>query len=244
MPDKPNLLANHGLALLQLARQPDSRISDLAAALGVTERAAQNIVSDLARSGYVERIRSGRRNRYLVRADHPLGQRGVAGHSAAEFINAFIGEEVSSPHDAGCQALVVACTDFRVQGWLRSLLADQRLLDRAELLLCPGGGATLAGPGAETIYPTIEELVRTRSPRRLLLVAHRPCDVPGLREAGGDVVTAVAQIRRRQRRVIRECRRRVGLEPEVWLVDPGRFSGLRVDLPAHVGTARALSSAG
>ena len=66
-------LTNHGNALLLIAHDPRIRIRDIAALLNITERATQRIVGDLARAGYVEREREGRRNRYSVRTDVPLG---------------------------------------------------------------------------------------------------------------------------------------------------------------------------
>jgi hypothetical protein len=41
-------------------------------AIGITERAAQRIVSDLTEAGYVTRVREGRRNSYSVRLDLPI----------------------------------------------------------------------------------------------------------------------------------------------------------------------------
>ena len=66
-------LTNHGKTLLLLAHDPRIRMRDIAGRLQITERATQRIVGDLARAGYVDREREGRRNRYSVRADVPLG---------------------------------------------------------------------------------------------------------------------------------------------------------------------------
>jgi hypothetical protein len=69
---------NHFLVLDSVAGEPDLRVRDIAALVGITERATQAILSDLAREGYVERVRTGRRNRYAVRRSaafrHPLLQ--------------------------------------------------------------------------------------------------------------------------------------------------------------------------
>lgn len=69
-------LSNHGLALLCLARDPDLRIREVAAAVGITERAAHRLVNELVEGGYLERERVGRRNRYEIAPDvamrHPL----------------------------------------------------------------------------------------------------------------------------------------------------------------------------
>ena len=65
-------LTNHGYALLLIARNPRIRIRDIADLLGITERAAQRIVADLASTGYIDREREGRRNLYHVRTHLPL----------------------------------------------------------------------------------------------------------------------------------------------------------------------------
>ena len=65
-------LTNHAHVLLCIARDADIRIRDIADRVGITERAAQRIVSDLVDEGYVERKRVGRRNEYVVNAEVPL----------------------------------------------------------------------------------------------------------------------------------------------------------------------------
>ncbi len=74
-------LSNHGHVLVCLGRTPDARLRDVAEQVGITERAAQQIVSDLEAAGYLERTRVGRRNRYAIRPSgrlrHPL-EAGVA----------------------------------------------------------------------------------------------------------------------------------------------------------------------
>jgi MarR family len=65
-------LSNHGLVLLCIAADPRSRMRDIAAAVQITERAAQRIVADLVEAKYVERTREGRRNYYTVRTDLPI----------------------------------------------------------------------------------------------------------------------------------------------------------------------------
>jgi hypothetical protein len=65
-------LTNHALVLLCIARDPGVRLRDIAASVGITERSAFGIVSDLAAAGYIVKEKGGRRNRYLVEADLPL----------------------------------------------------------------------------------------------------------------------------------------------------------------------------
>jgi DNA-binding MarR family transcriptional regulator len=67
-----SLLSNHGRALLCLAQDPDVRLRDLAAQLGITERRAFDLVNDLSEAGYVIKEKDGRRNRYQVQEHLPL----------------------------------------------------------------------------------------------------------------------------------------------------------------------------
>jgi DNA-binding IclR family transcriptional regulator len=63
-----SFLTNHAQVLLYIARDPDARLIDVAAGLGITERSAFAIVNDLARAGYVLKRKDGRRNRYEVQS--------------------------------------------------------------------------------------------------------------------------------------------------------------------------------
>ena len=71
-------LSNHTQVLLCIERDPDVRFRDIAQMVGITERAAQRIVADLAEAGYVETTRIGRRNHYAVNGEvsmrHPAQQ--------------------------------------------------------------------------------------------------------------------------------------------------------------------------
>ena len=68
-----SFLTNHARAMLFLAREPDARLRDLAEALEVTERTAFAIVVDLTEAGYLVKERQGRRSRYEIQDDRPLG---------------------------------------------------------------------------------------------------------------------------------------------------------------------------
>ncbi len=65
-------LTNHAQALLCIAHDPGVRLREIAAALGITERAAFGIVTELVEAGYVLKDKQGRRNRYRVQVDQPL----------------------------------------------------------------------------------------------------------------------------------------------------------------------------
>ena len=65
-------LTNYSHVLLVIAAEPQIRMREVAAQVGITERAAQRIVADLIEAGYLEAEKVGRRNRYSIRADQPL----------------------------------------------------------------------------------------------------------------------------------------------------------------------------
>jgi hypothetical protein len=62
-------LTSHAQILLAVHRSSEIRMRELAMEVGVTERRAQEIISELVAAGFLERERIGRHNRYLVRGD-------------------------------------------------------------------------------------------------------------------------------------------------------------------------------
>ena len=65
-------LTNHARALICIARDPGARLREIGEHVGITERAAHRIVTELLAAGYITRRRDGRRNRYAINADLPL----------------------------------------------------------------------------------------------------------------------------------------------------------------------------
>jgi len=65
-------LSNHAHVLILLAADPTSRMRDLAQRIGITERAVQRSVAELAEAGGLSVVREGRRNRYNIDAQQPL----------------------------------------------------------------------------------------------------------------------------------------------------------------------------
>ena len=59
-------LSNHSHVLICLQREPYALMREIAAQVGITERAVQRIVADLERSGFLTRNKEGRRNRYSL----------------------------------------------------------------------------------------------------------------------------------------------------------------------------------
>ena len=86
-----DFLTNHAHVLICVADDPGIRLRDIAAAVGITERAAHRILSELVEEGYVVRERQGRRNRYEVKPDLPLRHPLVNGREVGDLLKILIG---------------------------------------------------------------------------------------------------------------------------------------------------------
>lgn len=64
--------SNYTHVLVCLARDPSARLREIAAHVGVTERAAQRIVGQLESAGVLSKVRDGRRNHYQIDLNCPL----------------------------------------------------------------------------------------------------------------------------------------------------------------------------
>jgi predicted transcriptional regulator of viral defense system len=82
-------LTTHARVLLCIAHDPGVRLRDIAATLGVTERRAHGIVTDLTQAGYLIRQKDGRRNRYQVQAHLPLPGPGTREPAIGEIVALF-----------------------------------------------------------------------------------------------------------------------------------------------------------
>ena len=71
-PPRWDFLTNHAHVLLCVSQDSGIRLRDIAAAVGITERSAHKVLSELVEEGYVLRERHGRRNRYKVKPELPL----------------------------------------------------------------------------------------------------------------------------------------------------------------------------
>lgn len=81
-------LSNHAHALICLAADEDCRVRDLAARIGITERATQRILADLEAAGYLVRERHGRRNHHRLVLDRPMRHPVEQAHTIRELVEA------------------------------------------------------------------------------------------------------------------------------------------------------------
>ena len=82
-------LTNHARVLLHIAHDPGARLRDIAATLGITERRAHGIITDLAEAGYVITHKDGRRNRYRIQAHLPVPEPGTREPAVGEVVALF-----------------------------------------------------------------------------------------------------------------------------------------------------------
>ena len=80
-------VTNHTHVLASIAADPGTRLRDIAATVGITERTVGQIVKDLSQAGYVTKTRVGRRNQYEVHGELPLRHPQHRHHTVGELIH-------------------------------------------------------------------------------------------------------------------------------------------------------------
>ena len=90
--------------LVCITRDPGIRLREIAASVGITERSAFAIVTDLVVAGYVVKRRDGRRNRYEVQAHLPLPDTVTRAPAIGEILDVLVDtdrhERLTEPGDA------------------------------------------------------------------------------------------------------------------------------------------------
>jgi DNA-binding transcriptional ArsR family regulator len=95
-----SFLTNHARVLLCIADDPGVRLRDIAARVGITERSAYGIVTDLTDAGYVVKERDGRRNRYQIQEHLPLPETGSRERTIGEVLALLVGGGPGDEADA------------------------------------------------------------------------------------------------------------------------------------------------
>lgn len=97
------LFSNHGHVLVCLARDSEARLRDVAADVGITERAVQKIVRDLQDGGMISVTKNGRRNSYRIHKKQTLRHQLEAGcqlRDLLKVVNRDPGNKVSAESPA------------------------------------------------------------------------------------------------------------------------------------------------
>jgi DNA-binding IscR family transcriptional regulator len=82
-------LSNHGHVVVQLAKNPDITLAELARVIGVTERHISSVLNDLKEAGYIEVIKEGRKNSYRVLVEMPLRHSAESHKTLQDVLNVF-----------------------------------------------------------------------------------------------------------------------------------------------------------
>ena len=90
------LLTVHARVLLCVTHDPGVRLRDIAASLGITERSAFSIITDLVEAGYVVKEKDGRRNRYRIQAHLPLPEPTARERTVGEVLALLAGVDVTA----------------------------------------------------------------------------------------------------------------------------------------------------
>jgi DNA-binding transcriptional ArsR family regulator len=91
-------LTNHAQVLACIAHDPGVLLREISERVGITERAAHRIVTELADGGYITRERDGRRNVYTIQSGLPLPDRLGRVQRISDLLTILIGTGEESPY--------------------------------------------------------------------------------------------------------------------------------------------------
>jgi predicted transcriptional regulator len=93
-------LTNHAQVLACIAHDPGVLLREISERVGITERAAHRIVTELADGGYITRERNGRRNHYTIQSGLPLPDRLGRVQRISDLLSILIGTTDEPPGKA------------------------------------------------------------------------------------------------------------------------------------------------
>lgn len=91
-------LTNHAQVLACIAHDPGVLLREISERVGITERAAHRIVTELTDGGYITRERNGRRNHYTVQSGLPLPDRLGRVQRISDLLTILIGTSEEMPN--------------------------------------------------------------------------------------------------------------------------------------------------
>jgi len=86
-------LSNYGHVLVCLTLNPEARLREIAEQVGITERSAMRLITQLDEAGILTREKQGRRNHYLINSDAPLRHPMEAHCTVGELLAMLSGED-------------------------------------------------------------------------------------------------------------------------------------------------------
>ena len=158
-----SFLTNHARALVCIAHDPGVRLRDIATTVGITERSAYAIVTDLAAAGYVvkDKDTDGRRNRYQIQSHLPLPETIGRERTIGEVLDVLVD---SAPRTSPTSRSVKP-RGRRLFSWS---ISSRKIRVLTDVVICFEGGRLHIGPknlGASNPRRTgrIEGSVRTQT---------------------------------------------------------------------------------
>jgi predicted transcriptional regulator len=91
-------LTNHAQVLACIAHDPGVLLRQISERVGITERAAHRIVTELTEGGYITRERNGRRNHYTIQSGLPLPDRLGRVQRISDLLTILIGTGEEGPY--------------------------------------------------------------------------------------------------------------------------------------------------
>ena len=98
-----NFFSNYAHVIVCLADNPNARLRDVADHVGITERTALRLVTELEAAEILERVKAGRRNHYFINVDAHLRHRLESHCTIGELLATILDEPV--PQSQQTQAL-------------------------------------------------------------------------------------------------------------------------------------------
>jgi predicted transcriptional regulator len=90
-------LTNHAQVLVCISHDPGILLREISDQVGITERAAHRIVTELADGGYITRERNGRRNQYTIQYGLALPDRAGRIERVGDLLGVLAGNSDGSP---------------------------------------------------------------------------------------------------------------------------------------------------
>ena len=81
-------VTSHASVLIEVDRDPDLTVREIAERVGLTERQAHRVLADLVEEGYLTREKIGRRNRYRVNHEVPMRHPAIAQNEVGQLLRA------------------------------------------------------------------------------------------------------------------------------------------------------------
>jgi hypothetical protein len=108
-----SFFTNHARVLISIAHDPGVRLRDIATAVGITERSAYAIVTDLTAAGYVvkDKHTDARRNRYQIQTHLPLREAIGPERTIGEVLAVLVDSNQQAAQGMPCARALLKCRE-------------------------------------------------------------------------------------------------------------------------------------